>query len=49
MVGCQQPVNRGYTAVAPPPFLQTCSEVGEERDEFSPRMQINLPKEAGHT
>ena len=20
----------------PPPFLQTCSEVGEERDEFSP-------------
>ena len=32
----------------PPPFLQTCSEVGEERDEFSPRRQINLPKEAYH-
>ena len=25
------------------------SEVGEERDEFSPRVQINLPKEARHT
>ena len=28
----------------PPPFLQTCSEVGEERDEFSP-IEISLPEE----
>ena len=28
----------------PPPFLQTCSEVGEERDEFSP-IKISLLEE----
>ena len=31
--------------LAPPLFLQTCSEVGEERDEFSP-LELNLPEEA---
>ena len=32
--------------LAPPPLLfQTCSEVGEERDEFSP-LEFNLPEEA---
>ena len=31
MVGYQQPVTQGYTDVAPP-FSQTCSEVGEERN-----------------
>ena len=30
----------------PPLFLQTCSEVGEERAKFSPRRQINHTKEA---
>ena len=32
----------------PPPFLQTCSEVGEERDEFSP-IELNLPEEVRET
>ena len=31
--------------LAPPPFLQTCSEVGEERDEFNP-FELDLPEEA---
>ena len=48
MIGYQQPVTQGYTDIALFPFLQTYSEVGEERDEFNPRMQINLPKEACH-
>ena len=39
-------LNRQNRPAAPPPlFVQTCSEVGEERDEFSP-IQIDLPKEA---
>ena len=29
----------------PPPFLQTCSEVGEARESSVPK-EINLPKEA---
>ena len=37
--------NRQNDLVAPPPLLQTCSEVGEERDEFSPITNKNLPKE----
>ena len=50
MVGYQCPVTGAYTDVAPPPppppFQQTCSEVGEERDEFSPRRQS--PPEGRH-
>ena len=45
IVGQQKPVNRSKPTRLPPFFLQTCSEVGEERDEFSPK-EINLPKEA---
>ena len=30
----------------PPPFNRPALRSGEERDEFSPRMSINLPKEA---
>ena len=45
MVEYHHPVNRdGTVRVDPPPplfFLQTCSEVGEERDEFSP-IEISL-------
>ena len=48
MVSCQQPVTRGLYR-RHPPFLQIFTDVGEEKDEFSPRMQINLPKEARHT
>ena len=44
IVGQQKPLN-GPNRLASPLFLQTCSEVGEERDEFSPK-EINLPKEA---
>ena len=47
MVEYHHPVNRDGTVrvdPAPPPFLQTCSEVGEERDEFSP-IEISLPEE----
>ena len=32
------------STLPPPPFLQTCSEVGEERDEFSP-IKLSLPEE----
>ena len=42
MIGYKQPVTRGHTDVAPH-FLQTCSEVGEERDEFSPIRSRNKP------
>ena len=42
MVGYQQPVTQGNTNVAPP-FLQTSSEVGEERDEFNPINSRNKP------
>ena len=49
MVEYHHPVIRNGTVrvdLAPPPFfLQTCSEVGEERDEFSP-LELNLPEEA---
>ena len=46
MVGYQNPFNQGYTNTAPPPpfFLQTCSKVGEERDEFSPIRKTKPPK-----
>ena len=47
MVEYHHPVNRDGTVrvdPAPPLFLQTCSEVGEERDEFSP-IEISLPEE----
>ena len=44
MIGYQQPVIWGY-ADAAPLFLQTCSEVGEERDEFSPIRSRNKPPE----
>ena len=49
MVEYHHPVNRDGTVrvdpTPPPPFfLQTCSEVGEERDEFSP-IEISLPEE----
>ena len=47
MVEYHHPVNRAGTVrvdPAPPPFVQTCSEVGEERDEFSP-IEISLPEE----
>ena len=40
----ENPVIRGYTDVAPPPFLQTCSEIGKERDEFSPIKGNKTPK-----
>ena len=48
MVEYHHPVIRNGTVsrpCPPPPFLQTCSEVGEERDEFSP-LELNLPEEA---
>ena len=46
IVGQQKPVNWSKPTHLPPPlFLQTCSDVGEERDEFSPK-EINLSKEA---
>ena len=48
MVEYHHPVIQNGTVrvdLAPPLFLQTCSEVGEERDEFSP-LEINLPEEA---
>ena len=32
------------STLPPPFFLQTCSEVGEERDEFSP-IELSLPEE----
>ena len=48
MVEYHHPVIRNGTVrvdLAPPPlFLQTCSEVGEERDEFSP-IKLSLPEE----
>ena len=47
MVEYHHPVIRKGTVrvdLAPPPFLQTCSEVGEERDEFSP-IKLPLPEE----
>ena len=44
-VGQQKPANQFKPTYLPPLFKQTCSEVGEERDEFSP-IGINLPKEA---
>ena len=48
MVEYHHPVNRTGTVrvdlAPPPPFLQTCSEVGEERDEFSP-IELSLPEE----
>ena len=39
----------GAIPTLPTLFLQTCSEVGEETNEFSPRRQINLAKEARHS
>ena len=47
MVEYHHPVIRNGTVSRPcPPLLfQTCSEVGEERDEFSP-LEFNLPEEA---
>ena len=39
---------REYTNVATPLF-QTCSEIGGERDEFSPIKEINIPREASHS
>ena len=47
MVEYHHPVNRSGTVrvdLVSPPFLQTCSEVGEERDEFSP-IKLSLPEE----
>ena len=48
MVEYHHPVIRNGTVrvdLAPPPlFIQTCSEVGEERDEFSP-IKLSLPEE----
>ena len=50
MVEYHHPVNRTGTVrvdfVSPPfpLFFQTCSEVGEERDEFSP-IKLILPEE----
>ena len=48
MVEYHHPVIRNGTVrvdlAPPPPFLQTCSEVGEERDEFSP-IKISLPRD----
>ena len=50
MVEYHHPVNRAGTVSRPcppppPPFFcQTCSEVGEERDEFSP-IKLSLPEE----
>ena len=41
MIGYQHPVIWGYTE---PPFLQTCSEIGEKRDAFSP-IRGNKPPE----
>ena len=47
MVEYHHPVIRNGTVrvdlVPPPFFLQTCSEVGEERDEFSP-IKLSLPE-----
>ena len=34
----------GIPTLPPPPFLQTCSEVEEERDEFSPIRRNKPPK-----
>ena len=48
MVGCQQPVTRGYTAVAPPPFVDLLWGRGREGWVQS-QNAINLPKEARHT
>ena len=50
MVCCQYLVTNiywdtGIYRYCPPPFfLQTCSEVGEERDEFSPIRSNKPPK-----
>ena len=47
MVEYHHPVIRNGTVrvdLAPPLFIQTCSEVGEERDEFSP-IKLSLPEE----
>ena len=47
IVGHYRPGNRSKPTSRPPLlFPQTCSEEGEDRAEFSPLKEINLPKEA---
>ena len=46
MVGYQQLAARAILTLLPP-SLQTCSEVGEERDEFSPIRSRNTPPKEG--
>ena len=43
MVGCQQPVNRGYTAVAPPPFADLLW--GRGREGWVQSQNANKPPE----
>ena len=40
---------RNIPILPPPPIFQTCSEIREERDEFSPIEKIHFPREASHS